>query len=207
MGIELRLPLLGLIFGSASQAHRQLSPEFVEVSLDIYMRLYFYIYLLPLDMCPICPLRNPLISAYQLFVDYLVALTSGVDLAESSNHEMGAKAVAVVLIVILTVINCSGVRESANVQNVLTALKFILIVLVALCAIFHTFTDSTMLSQNLSINHAFRGSNGFSGFFTSLVGKKNCISLQAFLMNPYYDFLKCTQRVCGRLMVGQILTF
>ena len=102
--------------------------------------------------------------------DYLVAILYG-DLNQSSNndHEMGSKAIAAVLIAILTLINCLGVRESANVQNILTLLKLILIGIVALMAVYHAFDDNTVLYQNLSIENSFTGSKGFAGFFTALV--------------------------------------
>ena len=95
--------------------------------------------------------------------DYLVALLYG-DLNQSNHdnndHEMGSKAIAVILIAILTLINCLGVRESANVQNILTSLKLILIGIVAFMALYHAINDSSTLNQNLSTENAFKGSKG-----------------------------------------------
>jgi len=71
--------------------------------------------------------------------------------------------------VLLTAVNCMGVRESANLQNVLTFLKLMLVGVVVLMALGYTIQSPSTLEGNLSVAHAFNGSKGYKGFFTSMV--------------------------------------
>ena len=73
------------------------------------------------------------------------------------------------LVVALTVVNCLGVRESADLQNLLTILKFLMVFFVAFMACFYILDDSQTLRDNLAPENAFSGSNGVFGFFNSMV--------------------------------------
>lgn len=105
-----------------------------------------------------------------VFGQYVVAIFSG-DLHKSTDEkDMGsAKVIAVALVVILTMVNCSGIRESANLQNLLTTLKLILVLLVSFIALFFVTQSADMININLAAENAFRGSNGPYNFFSAMV--------------------------------------
>lgn len=90
------------------------------------------------------------------------------DAKESST----AKIAAVCLIVFITLLNCSGIKESAVLSFVMTTTKVLLIILVfifALVFVSHDTVSSRVAHQNLDPSTSFNGSNGFLKFGTSLV--------------------------------------
>jgi len=75
---------------------------------------------------------------------------------------------ALFLIILLCVINCYGIRQSSNLQNLLTATKVGLIVFLFVAGMSYAINSSAQIEDNLRKDKAFVGSKGF-GFFTSLV--------------------------------------
>lgn len=83
-----------------------------------------------------------------------------------------SKIAAVCLIVFITLLNCTGIKESAVLSMVMTTTKVLLIVLVfifALVFVAHDNESSKIASQNLSPSTSFNGSNSFFKFGSSLV--------------------------------------
>ena len=105
-----------------------------------------------------------------VFGKYTIALIFG-DLTKKDDDTflLYEKFSSFLLIVYLTTINCFGVRESANLQNILTALKLLMVFSVVCIAVLHLCYDTQSLSDNLNPQNAFRYSHGFTGFFSAMV--------------------------------------
>ena len=82
------------------------------------------------------------------------------------------KALAVGLIVIVTLINCCGIKESATLSLVLTCTKVFLVLCVFFIAMMFVLLpdgNSSVIEDNLAAKNSFNGSNGILGFGSSLV--------------------------------------
>lgn len=80
-----------------------------------------------------------------------------------------AKLAAMSCIVFFALLNCAGVRESAMLQRFLTSLKLLLVVVLFIVAMVFVTSDSSVFEQNLSIEKSFKGTNGFTGFFSAMI--------------------------------------
>ena len=76
-----------------------------------------------------------------VFANYIVNLLEGLnnddDEDSDSRTDFTAKGIAIGLIIILTGLNCLGVKESSGVVNFLTVLKIGLVVTVCLVGVYH----------------------------------------------------------------------
>jgi len=80
-----------------------------------------------------------------------------------------AKFAAVASIVALTALNCAGIRESAAVQQLLTALKLCLVVVLFATAVAYATHHPENIVQNLSYHTAFLHTKGPAGFFSAMI--------------------------------------
>ena len=80
-----------------------------------------------------------------------------------------AKFGAVACIVVLTALNCAGIRESAAVQQLLTALKLCLVLVLFVTAMVYAAQHPATIVRNLSYHTAFRGTKGPADFFSAMV--------------------------------------
>lgn len=81
---------------------------------------------------------------------------------------IASKIFAILLTIALAVINCCGIRESANLQNLLTTIKLGLVIFVFIAAVVSGIYDhSNTLIANFSNDNASNGS--VFGFFTAMV--------------------------------------
>jgi len=68
-----------------------------------------------------------------IFGQYCVAAFTGKDIRNGSSDELWvAKMLAVILLFTLTLVNCAGVRESANLQNFLTCAKVFMVIFIVI---------------------------------------------------------------------------
>lgn len=83
-----------------------------------------------------------------------------------------SKVAAVCLIVFITLLNCTGIKESAVLSMVLTTTKVLLIVMVFIFALVYiSYSDESrqVVQENLSPSSSFNGTNNFLKFGSSLV--------------------------------------
>ncbi|KAG0563253.1 hypothetical protein KC19_8G016100 [Ceratodon purpureus] len=101
------------------------------------------------------------------FSRYIVAGFTGVSPLESDvDSDPVVKAVAIGCVAVLTIWNCFGVHLSAKLQNVLSAMKLLLVSILVVAAISFVWDDSHVLKKNM--HKPFKGSD-FSGFGVSCV--------------------------------------
>jgi amino acid transporter len=87
-----------------------------------------------------------------VFGDYFLRAFTG---EPSSNDSYLGKLFSVSLILLLTSINCLGIKESSTVINILTLIKLLLIVFIAISGlIFLINNDSSILRDNFSSHHS-----------------------------------------------------
>lgn len=80
-----------------------------------------------------------------------------------------AKLAAVGSIIVLTAINCAGIEESAMVQQLLTGLKLVLVLILFLAAMAYADKDPSIITHNLSLHTAFVGTKDITHFGSALV--------------------------------------
>ena len=73
------------------------------------------------------------------------------------------------MIVVITLLNCWGIKESATFQNILTASKLCLVLSLFLVALLFTLKSSDVAQANLSLSTSFVGTNDFLSFGSALV--------------------------------------
>lgn len=73
------------------------------------------------------------------------------------------------LIIFLTLLNCSGVRESSTVSKLLTILKLLLVVVLFLVAMIYTTKNPIVIQNNLSYGNSFKNSNNVTSFFSAMI--------------------------------------
>lgn len=124
------------------------------------------------------------------------AISSGSSSSQDQNTAL-SKIISILLIVIITLINCIGIRESANFQNLMTCTKLGLVGLLLLTAVVYSSYYPAMAAENLSVTNSFRGSNGVFSFGSALIaclwsfdGWADIIFLLEDLQNPYKQFPK-----------------
>lgn len=106
-------------------------------------------------------------------------------------------ALAVILVIFITILNCCGVKESAVLSVILTSTKVLLVLSVFVFAIFYVSlpagtTDE--ITTNLKASNSFNGTHGILEFGSSLVACLWCFDgfadanfLQEELRNPIRD--------------------
>ena len=94
---------------------------------------------------------------------------SGDDDADSSGESLISKLSAVTLIILITAINCASVKESTTMQNVLTAAKLGLVLVLFIAAAAFTTEADSVTQNSLEFTYSFTGSKGIVGFSTALV--------------------------------------
>jgi len=99
-----------------------------------------------------------------IFGQYFTYLVAGGDLGDASTL---STVFAVILTVVLAAINCMGIRESSNLQNVLTVIKLVLIFGVFVGGMAYAMGSPDTLKDNLG-GSAFDGTRKM-GFFTGMV--------------------------------------
>jgi APA family basic amino acid/polyamine antiporter len=96
--------------------------------------------------------------------------TTSLEEGSSSSYSGVSKISAIALVVFITLLNCSGVKESAVLSIVLTATKVLLILMVFMFAIvFVCSGNSEIASGNLSPATSFQGSKSPLGFGSAMV--------------------------------------
>lgn len=82
-----------------------------------------------------------------VFGDYFLRAITG---SRDINSEMSylAKFFSVFLIIVLTIINCLGIKESSTVINILTFFKLLLIVFITLTGLVFAFHDPSVFEAN-----------------------------------------------------------
>ena len=100
-----------------------------------------------------------------IFGQYLAWLVGGGEIGAQSTL---STIFAVIIILTLMVVNCMGIRESSNLQNVLTCMKFLLLGYVFVAGMIYAGGDSSTLHSNFSSENAFHSTKS-SGFFTGMV--------------------------------------
>ncbi|BBN13170.1 hypothetical protein MPTK1_6g01410 [Marchantia polymorpha subsp. ruderalis] len=126
------------------------------------------------------------------FAQYLLSGISSVEIEHGElNGDVRVKYIAILCVVMLTFLNCAGVRFGAVVQNLLGACKAALVALVVVLGISFYINDRTVLERNMS--QPFRGSS-LSGFGPSMVaalwafcGWGDVVFLAEEMKNPEKD--------------------
>lgn len=131
------------------------------------------------------------------FESVLLGTTSELKDADGDNESVTSKLLAVGLIVVITLINCAGIKESAIVSIVLTSTKVILVLMVFIFAVAYASSGkqySHNFTHNLSISSSFDGSHGILQFGTAMVACLWCFDgfadgnfLQEEMINPERD--------------------
>lgn len=67
-----------------------------------------------------------------------------------NNIEYLSKLFSITLIILLTSINCLGIKESSTLMNILTLLKLLLILFITINGIVHIFTNPSIIESNFS---------------------------------------------------------
>ena len=88
---------------------------------------------------------------------------------ELNGESITTKLAAVACIVVLTALNCAGIRESATVQACLTGLKLLLVLVLFISAMAYAGRDPSIIMANLSYATAFHGTKGVFGFGSAMV--------------------------------------
>ena len=88
---------------------------------------------------------------------------------ELNGESVTTKLAAVACIVVLTALNCAGIRESATVQACLTGLKLLLVLVLFISAMAYASRDPSIIVANLSYATAFQGTKGIFGFGSAMV--------------------------------------
>ena len=104
-----------------------------------------------------------------IFGDYLETVLTGNMTSTSTETSLMVKIYAVLLIIVVTCINCLGIKESAIFQNILTVTKLLLVVLIFVISIVYSIYFPTVIHNNLSPSKSFTGSSGFLSFGSSLI--------------------------------------
>lgn len=117
--------------------------------------------------------------------------------ASGQNETPTSKALAVLSIVVITALNCAGIKESAYVSIFLTTIKVLLVLSVFTFAIIFAASSkehAVNISQNLSPTTSFQHSNGVVKFGTAMVACLWCYDgfgdgnfLQEEMVNPVRD--------------------
>jgi L-type amino acid transporter 9 len=107
-----------------------------------------------------------------VFGNYLMMAITGDTTIFDGNHILTyPKLLAVLLIFILTLVNCLGVKESSKIINFLTILKLLLVVMLLLFSLyFITYIDHNTMYTNFS-NRVFMDDKilHYNNFFTSMI--------------------------------------
>lgn len=116
-----------------------------------------------------------IVTIFGRYVDSMAGNTGMGNSYDGGGETVLSKIAAVTCLCFITVLNCVSVKESAMLQNVLTACKLGLVLTLFLAAIFFVTAPSTAevtqenLEQNLSAEHSFEGSKDVLSFGTALV--------------------------------------
>jgi amino acid transporter len=116
----------------------------------------------------------------------------------SSSHETTvAKLLAVCLIVLITGINCVGVKESAVVSIVMTTTKVLLIIMIVIFSVVYVSSGgdhADNFEYNLSAKSSFNGTNSLFQFGSAMIACLWCFDgfsdgnyLQEEMKNPVRD--------------------
>ena len=105
----------------------------------------------------------------------------------NSQESDSTKFFAIVSIIILTLLNCIGLKESSLIQNILTFSKILLVISIFLIAMVYSFYHPTIFYENLSPSVAFKGTKLFS-FGSSMVTLLLLILLQIIYNINYYHY-------------------
>jgi amino acid transporter len=129
-----------------------------------------------------------------------VILGTASDLASldgNQNESMTSKGLAIMLIVIITLINCAGVKESALVSLLLTIIKVALVISVFIFAIIYasySHHNAENFLYNLSTKSSFNGSKSIVGFGSAMIACLWCFDgfadgnfLQEEMIHPQRD--------------------
>jgi amino acid transporter len=131
-----------------------------------------------------------------VFGNYFTTLFMGLENADESSG--ASTACSVVIIILLTLLNCLGLMEAKGVMYVFTFAKFALVTVIIVTSIVYLSTDMETLRENLGTKNAFDGTNG-QGFGTALIA---CLwsfegwSDLMFLSEEIIDFEKNIGRIC-----------
>jgi amino acid transporter len=106
-----------------------------------------------------------------IFGRYTQTVLFGSSATSNDNHnESGiVTMLAVMLIFLITLVNCIGIKESAILQNTLTASKLLLVLVLFVLGIAYSITDNRMVIENLSPARSFVGSKNIFSFGSALV--------------------------------------
>ncbi|CAM9708563.1 unnamed protein product, partial [Ectocarpus fasciculatus] len=104
-----------------------------------------------------------------IFSHYLISGFFGSHYLSTREGIIAAKGSAILLLLTLCSLNCAGVKESARVINVLTAVKLVLVGSLFIAAVAYVVvTDDTTASSNLDSDNSFAGTN-LSGFAAGMI--------------------------------------
>eukprot|EP01038_Epipyxis_sp_PR26KG_P007876 gene7876-10692_t len=123
--------------------------------------------------------------------------TTSIQNGTTSSESFISKSSAVCLIILLTALNCAGIKESAILQVCLTTAKVGLVVIVFVFALVFASYDDSLMTKNLSPSSTFNNSNSILGFGSAMVACLWCFDgyadvnfLQEELMDPKRDLPK-----------------
>lgn len=131
-----------------------------------------------------------------VFGNYFTTLFMGLENAEESS--VASTSCSVVIIILLTLLNCLGLMEAKGVVYVFTFAKFVLVGSIVITSIIYLSSDNETLRENLSGEKSFDGTNG-RGFGTALIA---CLwsfegwSDLMFLSEEIIDFENNIGRIC-----------
>jgi amino acid transporter len=104
-----------------------------------------------------------------VFGDYFFRALTGMPPSAADDSYL-QKIFSVSLILVLTFINCLGIKESSTVINILTFMKLMLIVFIAISGVVFVTHDSSILRENFTSHHSSSSSSGQPmTFFSSLI--------------------------------------
>lgn len=97
------------------------------------------------------------------------ALSGTLKVSSETEDVLMTKIYAITLIIVVTLINCLGIKESALFQNILTITKLLLVVLVFILAMVYVSYYPNQIKLNLSITTSFNHSDSFLSFGSSMI--------------------------------------
>jgi amino acid transporter len=92
-----------------------------------------------------------------VFGNYVVRIFTGLN--NSSDGSPAAKAAGVLLIIVLTLVNCVGVHATSSVANLLMVTKLALVALVVAAGIYRVSDSQEIFKDNLTGENAFEGTD------------------------------------------------
>jgi len=108
----------------------------------------------------------------------------------STEESTSTKLFAILLIIVLTFLNCLGLQESTYLQKILTFAKILLVISIFLISMAYSFNNPEMFYENLSISTSFQGTKipGFGSSMIACLWSFDGWADMNFMLEVYYNY-------------------